>query len=41
MGNVTIIRGERDCGIFLVRKGYTYNIIRKAVHNLTQFEEEE
>lgn len=26
---------------FLVRKGYTYNTIKNALHNLNQFEEEE
>jgi regulatory protein len=41
MGGSPDNKGKKKLWDFLVRKGYTYNTIRKAFHNLTQVEEEE
>jgi len=41
MGACPDIREKKKLWDFLVRKGYTYNTIKNALHNFTQVEEEE
>lgn len=41
MGACLDSKNKKKLWDFLVRKGYTYNTIKNALHNFTQFEEEE